>query len=191
MRKIFFIPLLVLLIIGCGTNKNNSQNEKEISIESTYENKNAISLQSFESSIEKWNKLKKEHNNSYTYTIGFSSFTGYRNTTVITVKEGEVIERVFYEVHPINEPDQEVTNRPTFKEDKTNLNTHSEGSPAVTIDKLYKDCSEKYLTVDKNANTIIFRVDEIGILSVCGYNPNGCADDCFRGISIGEIKWHD
>lgn len=187
MQKIIFIFIIIPIFFSCSIKKEKQQGEK-VYINQGIDKINRNS-KSYESSIAKWNRAKKEHNNSYTYTVKFSSFSGYRNTTVITVKEGKVIKREFNETAPTNLPNQKTADKPKFIEDKTNLNTHNEGSPAVTIDQIYKDCSEKYLTADKNENIIYFNVDKIGILSVCGYVPKNCADDCFKGVSIGEIKW--
>jgi len=190
MQKIIFIFIINLIFFSCSINKDKTKVEKEHITQDI--DKMNMNSKSYESSIAKWNKAKKEHNHSYTYTVGFSSFSGYRTTTIITVKEGEVIKRAFYETYPtnlLNLPNQKTADKPTFIEDKTNLNTHNEGNPAITIDQLYKDCSDKYLTADKNKNVIHFKVDKIGILNVCGYTPKNCADDCFKGVSIGEIKW--
>ena len=30
-----------------------------------------------------------------------------------------------------------------------------------------------------------------GIISLCGFVPKGCQDDCFRGIKIKSFEWHE
>lgn len=78
-----------------------------------------------------------------------------------------------------------------YTEEKEALNTHQEGSPAITLDELYDNCAAVYLKADTTKNRITFRVDEAGIVSSCGYTPKNCADDCFKGIHITKIKWLD
>lgn len=191
MQKTILYFLISLSLFSCGVYKSNPKNKSEEINQSTDTNEVNTSSEPYELSIAKWDKAKKEHNNSYTYTVNFSSFTGYRTTTIITVSEGEVVKRIFYEIDPTHIPEPKKADKPKFIEDKTNLNSHNEGSPAVAIDQLYVDCSEKYLTADKNENIVTFEVDNYGILNICGYTPKNCIDDCFVGVSIGKIEWNE
>ena len=186
MQKRIFIVFITLFFLTCAIRKDTAKEEKAYIVGLFNTTKEDKKTPLYESSIAKWNTLKKKHHNSYTYKVDFNSFTGYSSTTVITVKKGSVINRAFYETSAL---DQKTAKKQSFVENRSTLNTHKQGSPAVTIDQLYKDCSEKYLTVDEKSNRILFKVDNIGVLTVCGYIPKNCADDCFKGVSVGEIKW--
>tara|TARA_R110000851_G_scaffold279768_1_gene433063 strand:- start:472 stop:612 length:141 start_codon:yes stop_codon:yes gene_type:complete len=43
--------------------------------------------------------------------------------------------------------------------------------------------------VDKEKNTLYFETEINGIMTLCGFVPNGCADDCYQGISIDSFEW--
>ena len=45
-----------------------------------------------------------------------------------------------------------------------------------------------WLRMDEDENLIFFEANNKGMISTCGYFPKNCADDCFTGITITEIK---
>ena len=142
---------------------------------------------SYSDSIREWQKLKKQNGNSYSYEIIFASFAGFGSTTAITVKDGKVIERK-YEAYRDNTNEREITD--TYIENESNLGINERGALPKTIDELYATCANEYLRVDEETNIIYFETaDATGILSLCGFYPKGCADDCFMGIRLKNFKW--
>lgn len=179
MKKSLIYLLSLFGIISCGVGINVNKNEKQPTAKNL----------DYASSLSSWLQLKKKHHGSYEYFIEFISYTGYSSTTKIVVQNDEVVSRSFYEVDPTNTSEPKGNQPPKYTEDISTLNTHEEGSPGVTIDSLYRNCSEQYLSADTQENTITFQVDELGIMKVCGYTPKNCMDDCFQGISLGKIRW--
>jgi hypothetical protein len=141
---------------------------------------------SYQQSLNYWNAYKASVNNNYSYTVVFGSVFGYGSETKITVKGGVVIARDYIATRRINNGPIEIYK--TWSETAANLNTHaSEGADLITLDDIYVKAKNEWLTVDKKKNTIYFETDNKGLLSSCGYVPEGCQDDCFRGITIKEI----
>src|SRR3954469_3300469 len=58
----------------------------------------------FEKSKTAWLSFKNASANSYRYTVVFGSWTGYSTQTIISVKEGKVIERAFKSFRFSNQP---------------------------------------------------------------------------------------
>lgn len=58
----------------------------------------------------------------------------------------------------------------------------------VTIDELFTTWVEKYLISDRTKNTTSFDVDDQGIVASGAYWPNGCVDDCFRGLKLDKFE---
>jgi hypothetical protein len=156
------------------------------SVLDTLSGKNGIS---YNQSFAKWKKLKAQHNNSYSYTISFTSWTGYKNSTVIRVKKGKIVYRTFNESYQNAVEGGNETEEMSYTESGNGVGTHKEGWPAVTMDQMYADCSGKYLIVDPVSNELFFETSPDGLLTTCGYRDYMCADDCFEGISISAFKW--
>lgn len=83
--------------------------------------------------------------------------------------------------------EQEITE--TYSETKSNLGTHEKGAKPLTIDELYESCAGEYLIVDKEDNTIYFEATTEGLMTLCGFVPKGCMDDCFSGVNIDSFEW--
>ncbi len=125
--------------------------------------------------------------------------------TEIKVENGVVSARA-YEASKLDAKGTDEIIYSTYHEDSTKLNTHDEGSPTYTMEKLYTLYETDYLTVDTNRttidstgtivpvsnyNTITFNVSNEGIIRTCGYTPNNCMDDCFVGVYINAFEWLD
>ncbi len=140
----------------------------------------------FNESLNKWEKLKAENGDSYTYQTQFVSWTGFRATTTLTIEEGKVVSRSYRETNS----NQEVTFSYIETSAKDNLGSHKyRGASVLTIDDLYKNCIDQYLVVDESNNSIYFETDDNGLMTLCGYVPNNCMDDCFMGVRVSSFDW--
>lgn len=176
--SIFVTPIILMLFYSC--NVEAMQEKLSVEGEHGYD---------FRESKTAWRNLKKEHGNSYVYTILEQSWTGHGSETTLVVDEGKVKERHYVEFI-ISDEDGSKSITDSYKEtSKKEIGSHSSGAPPYTIDDLYRTCLSKYLTVDHDANEVFFETDEDGVMMLCGYVPNGCQDDCFRGIRISEFSW--
>jgi hypothetical protein len=141
---------------------------------------------SFEKSYQSWLNFKKSSGNSYQYTVSTGSWTGASTQTIITVKEGKIVQRSC--VRRIIDPE---TNKSVviaeWSEDESNLNTHSYGAATITLDDIYQKARTEWLTKKEHAK-IYFESGNDGMISSCGYVDNNCVDDCFRGITIDHIE---
>lgn len=144
-------------------------------------------------SLEKWQKEKLKHNNSYEYTILNQPLEGnyyyYFLTTV--VKNGVIVKRKYYELRKKEqieayERDKRVHIR--WKENKHKIGSH-DYYPARTFDDLYAYC-EKNILADSKDYKITFSAEHNGLLSyfskvhtlsVCG----------FGYLEIYAFKWLD
>ena len=131
-----------------------------------------------------WQDFKKANGDSYSYQVTTSSWVGYGSETTITIKQGKITERSYVRK-------AYTTSGPTvvleWKEDETQLGTHQEGAALMTMDEVYTKAKDEWLLKRDNAKTY-FEAKNDGMISLCGYVPNGCADDCFMGITIKFIK---
>lgn len=152
----------------------------------------------YENSRSQWAELKKAKGNSYVYQAHRSSWTGWSSYTDIQVENGAVTARSFYKVTPLQHADGSFRHKKeggilfdttcVYTESVNDIGTHEQGDKPLTMDELY-EVYGKYLMVDRKQNTLYFETDTQGILKLCGYFPNTCADDCFRGIDIESFRW--
>ena len=141
---------------------------------------------SYQQSLKNWTAYKASVNNNYSYTVSTSSWVGSASETKITIQGGKVIARDYIATRRINNGPIETYK--TWNETAANLNTHaSEGADLITLDDIYIKAKNEWLTVDKKKNKIYFETDDKGLISSCGYVPENCADDCFRGVTITQI----
>ncbi|BDD05193.1 hypothetical protein [Aureibacter tunicatorum] len=144
----------------------------------------------YEESIEKWEILKAENSDGYSYKIEFQSFAGFGNVTEIIVESGEVVERNYQEyTRDLNTNEKNIVEE--YNEKGASVGSHEKGFSPLTIDELYETCLQDYLEVDSEANQITFETNDLGIISTCGYFPYNCADDCFIGFSMSSFEWID
>ena len=74
----------------------------------------------------------------------------------------------------------------TENENEINSHTNSGASYALTLDQVYEKARTEWLIKRKDA-TVYFEANNNGLISSCGYVPDGCMDDCFRGITISSV----
>lgn len=139
-------------------------------------------------SLAKWEESKKTYNNSYIYTLDYSSYEGnFGYSTTLVIKKGKIEERR-YQSYKFKDDGQKVIDK-MWTETKGKVGKNKEGFPAKTMDELYADCGNNYIKVDKSLNQIVFEPDYSGILTMCGYWPNDCEDDCYEGVTISSFSW--
>lgn len=171
-------PLISLLLISCSveTVRENANIEGEYGF-------------NFKESKHEWDKLKTRNGNSYFYVFLEQSFAGFGSETKITVNRGKVVSR-HYEAFEISEEDgSKIITFSYAEESKKDLGKHAEGALPLTMDELYRSCIARYLIADPYTNEVFFETNEEGVMILCGFVPNGCQDDCYRGITISEFSW--
>ncbi len=139
----------------------------------------------FKKSRKAWLDFKGQAKNSYKYTTQGSSWAGFSWETSIYVEDGKVIERIFKYTSGENIPENELA----WIENEQEINTHKNtaASEAVTLDDIYEKAQHDWLKKRKDAEAF-FETNNNGMISLCGYTPDGCMDDCFRGIHISKIE---
>ena len=192
-KRIFSLIVLFLIITFEGVfiwqNKLVPRTEEEKErLEEVKERREEkrLAVKNYSESLKVWKELKKTRGASYIYKTKFISWAGYKNETKITIKNDVPVAREFQESFM-----SYLEDAPTpefYSENIENLGTNKKGSPAVTIDNLYKEC-EKKLKASYKHSYVTFKMNGDGIIKSCGYTPLNCADDCFEGVSIDEFEW--
>jgi hypothetical protein len=132
----------------------------------------------FEKSSRIWSEFKAASGNSYSYEVTSGSWIGLSLQTVITVLDGKVVKRSYKEQY--KETIIEWT------ENENEIGTNSSGASPLTLDQVYDKARNEWLAKRKNAE-VFFETDNQGLISLCGYVEDNCADDCFIGILITYI----
>ncbi len=169
MRNIIYILILVSFFFSC-----NSQPSV---------------IQKYRKSLEHWENQKVKHNNSYRYTLYRETGRAMGSRATITVKKGKVIQRHFehYSMKYTKEGIERIV-EDQWTENKADLGIHKSIFAPQTIDELYQDCKGIYINSPKS-EIKTFNVDTNHIIRTCGYTPEGCHDDCFRGIELFSFEW--
>lgn len=173
---------------------------------------------SFKKSETAWQKFKAENNNSYRFVTQSGSWTGQSSETSIKVENGIAVERKFYYTSfaDVRMPNggwdaqsmEEVLTalRKTsaefenisgislasylqWTETGAAVGTHKD-TPAnnlLTLDHVYDKAKNEWLKRQGGVSTY-FESKNNGMISSCGFAPEGCQDDCFHGISIKLIE---
>lgn len=141
----------------------------------------------YEKSKSAWLNFKKSSSNSYKYVVTNSSWSGFSWETEITVKSGIVTQRGFKytstEGLSSNTPQSELQ----WTETLSQIGTHENGAMPMTLDNIYSLAKQNWLAKEGNVKTY-FETKNNGMISICGYVENNCADDCFTGIKITRIQ---
>jgi hypothetical protein len=176
------IAVLCLLTgISC---ENNDIRDNKLSVLTELKSEDGLS---YNQSISKWTSLKETHGNSYLYQTTFMSWSGYGSVTELRVEDGVITSRAYQEFQLGEKGTKVITD--SYNESATSLGTHTKGASLLTIDELYDTCAKKYLVVNDSNNTIYFQTSEAGLVSVCGFVPDECTDDCFNGFRISSFDW--
>jgi len=171
----------------------------------------------FERSYEAWLNFKAKSGNNYRYEVSGATWAGSSWLTTLTVRGGKVVQRDFrYEVfNDVRMPedgwasasfddllkelgftsedfpdwdDQAFLEVLQWTETESELGLH-EKAPAgrvQTLDEVYEAARSVWLK-KRNDASVYFETKNNGMISSAGFVPDGCADDCFSGISIRSI----
>ncbi|PCJ96492.1 MAG: hypothetical protein COA50_06845 [Flavobacteriaceae bacterium] len=158
------ILCLVLCLSSCDKNDLDHQNEYDLSLQT-------------------WLDLKALNQNTYEYTVTYSSWVGFSWETTITVQNGIIVKREFEYVQlPADFPDTVLQ----WTKSENEIGTYENGAAPLTLDQVYEIAAQEWLINRKNAKTYL-ETNHNGLISSCGYVENGCSDDCFVGIHIKSI----
>lgn len=144
-------------------------------------------VKNYKESLNKWAELKAKNGNSYTYKTTFVSWVGGGSTTELKVENGKVTGRSYQQFIIDNTGQRTIID--SYTETTSEVGTHQKGARPLTIDELYSSCLGEFLIADDKTNTLYFETDANGIMSSCGFVPDNCADDCFRGVTIKDLNW--
>lgn len=141
----------------------------------------------FDKSYKAWLNFKATSGNSYTYQVSTSSWTNFQTFTMITVTNGKVTNRSYTARSTSQPPSAAVTIHEEWVEDQSTLNSHDRGAAALTLDEIYDRAKTVWLKKRSDAD-FYFETKNNGMISSCGFVPDGCQDDCFTGITIDFIR---
>ncbi len=143
---------------------------------------------SYDKSYDKWLLFKNSSHNSYTYTVDHGSVFGGYSATVFIIKNGLIVSRKFSTGRFKPDTDSLIVQK-TWTEDANSLNTHgTEGDDLLTLDDIYNKTKTVWLRADESQNDIYFETRNDGLISLAGFVPKGCQDDCLNGITIKNIN---
>ena len=126
------------------------------------------------------------HDDTYSYEVSTSSFTGYQTLTTLQFETGVATYRRFDSASPLA-TGQLGPFVVQWEERGTEVGSHPGAPPPDTIDTLYDRCAHEVLAQDPNRNTIALFIDEAGILRSCVYVPDNCQDDCTIGVWLAHL----
>jgi hypothetical protein len=170
------IVFLFMILISCG---------KDESVMTELKGESGLS---YNESFSKWTDMKKKNGNSYIYQTTIVSWFGYGSITELKIENGVVASRSYQQFKTDGTNGQrEIID--SYSETKVELGSHEKGATPFTIDELYDSCASEYLIVDQDKNTLYFEAESDGLMTLCGFVPDGCMDDCFSGVRINSFKW--
>jgi major membrane immunogen (membrane-anchored lipoprotein) len=165
---LYFLLLTGILFISCKKSNLVYQND-------------------FNKSYQSWMNFKSSSGNSYRFALGTYSWVGSSSQTIITVKDGKVVQRAYTAKMRANDTSNQIRVYEEWMEDESKLGSHSTGLAFRTLDDIYQEAKDQWLLKRDNAD-IFFETKNNGMISSCGYIEKGCQDDCFRGIHIDFIE---
>lgn len=129
--------------------------------------------------------FKAATGNNYKYVVTSGSWTGFGSSTTLTIKNGKVVGRSYVATR-LADTGRTVVVLKEWVEDAAGLGSHEEGAVMQTLDDVYERARTEWLKKREDAY-VYFEAKNKGMISTAGYVEKNCADDCFRGISIGAI----
>jgi hypothetical protein len=144
----------------------------------------------------KWEQLRVSCAGNYSYTVTTLSFTGYRTTTTITMRDNKVHQRKYESLAaprvqlPLKPGEKAPVVKPlkSWTETGVKLGTHKEGTKPQTLDTLY-ELATKIVKRDLAPHEKRYvRFFKNGLLKSCFTIDTRIADDApINGVSINSI----
>lgn len=145
-------------------------------------------LEKVKDSLGKWEKIKADVSDNYSYMVRWSSFIEYGNETRIFVKDGKVIRRTFRPIKMVENPSGESPFK-TWKEEGDQIGKHREGAPAKTLDQLYESVIKVASKKLEPSERRFVKTNSRGLLIECFIVDTRIADDAPKnGILITGIR---
>lgn len=165
MKYLLRLMLFVVILSGCEKDESITQ---------------------FQISYNIWLTFRNSADNTYNYKAVSQSWAGTTDTTSITVINGIVSARKYVQ-YTVDTVSKHKILTASWEEDISDLNSHEDGAPASTLDEVYEKARTVWLAAEPSKNSVYLKTDNNGIISLCGFVPHGCIDDCFVGIHITSI----
>ncbi len=172
----------------------------------------------FNRSYDAWHVFKQQSNNSYTYSVSNSTWTGSSWNTTITVLQGRIIQRDFHysKFNDFQRPDggwtiqtvaeiinsyndlegtynsftpEELLQILEWREDEHNLGSQK-SSVASNLITLDEvyELAKNQWLAHHQDVHTSFEAKHDGMISIAGFSRKDCMDDCFVGITITAIQ---
>lgn len=138
-------------------------------------------LKSIQKSEQLWQSIKSYYPD-YHYEVLFSSWVGFRHSTIVRINEHQVNSREY------KAWDAQRRLAHYWKELGSEVGLHAEGAAPLTLDQLYTRCEQLIGNYYKDNNRFRLKFDEQGLLKSCSYSSKQCADDCSQGIEIENLN---
>jgi len=139
-------------------------------------------LNSMQKSQQLWQSIKSNYPD-YQYEVLFSSWVGFRHSTVVQIHQHQVSSREYRAWNA----ERKLAHY--WKELGTEVGLHAEGADPLTLDQLYSHCEQLIGNYYKESNHFRLEFNEQGLLKSCSYSPKQCADDCTQGIEIENLNF--
>lgn len=140
--------------------------------------------------LKRWQDVKQSCFGNYQYTVTYSSFSGLRSSTVITVRNNKVSGRKFQKSsgRPVL-PTVENTNEQGWEESSDAIGTDTEGAPAMTLDEIYATASEIASRQLAAHEKRYVHLDKQGLIKSCFIVNTMIMDDApIDGINLAMIQ---
>jgi hypothetical protein len=170
----YFALFVAMALVGCSSSDIIRDQDKNFT--------GKYITKAFNSSYQSWLDLKHKHHANYSYERDTVSSTNFYSSTKLTIKNGQVEYRDFFEWQAGNTP------KLSWSESFSELNLHTQGASAKTLDQLYQQCKNQILTKPKAQHKITLSVDRFNILQQCSYTVNNCSTNCTKGIRIQGLS---
>ena len=143
----------------------------------------------FDKSYSAWLDFKINSGNSYQYTVLQTSWSGMSWQTIITIEKGKIFRRHFKLIVPVDWVPEIPSYQKEWIEEGNEIGSRKDSgaADAITLEEVYARAKNDWLK-KRDKVTTYFEAKNNGLLSSCGFIEDGCADDCFKGINIIEIK---
>lgn len=128
-----------------------------------------------------WKETVEKHNNNYSYVHTFSSAEGmFEVKYYIQVEKNKVVAVKSVSTYFDNK-------RPS--QEKIYTAKEIVSAKFKTMEEILEFTEKEVLTKDKKEYEIYFSLDSNNFIKTTGFFHKMCADDCFEGYKISELKW--